>query len=158
MKHMDKIEVKPIAYVSNNRDEVKDDFWGGVVSTIEFVQEIPIEALQGIEEFSHVEVIFHFHLLDKNRIDYGPLHSRGNTDWPAVGLYATRKKRRPNFLGATIAELIKVEGRTLTVQNLDANNGTPVIDIKPVMKRHMPATEVKDPPWHEELMKDYWAK
>ena len=154
----EKIEVKPIGYVTNERNEIKDDYWGSITSTIELVKDIPLRALKGIEEFSHLEIIFHFHQLDKDRVNFGPLHLRGNTSWPEVGLYASRKKRRPNFLGLTIVELLNVDGRVLTVQNLDANNGTSVIDIKPVLNQFLPNKAVRHPDWYADLMKDYWAE
>jgi tRNA (adenine37-N6)-methyltransferase len=73
-----------------------------------------------------------------------------------VGIFAQRKKDRPNAIGLTIAELIKHEGNKIWVKNLDAIDGTPVLDIKPVMKEFLPAADVIQPPWAGELMKDYW--
>jgi len=152
------INIIPIAYVRNNRIEIKDDYWGGIESRIEMSDEIPEEALIGLEEFSHLEIIFHFNKLENISFDYGPLHPRGNTKWPEVGLYATRKKRRPNLLGATIVKLLKVDGKTLIVEKLDADDGTPVIDIKPVLKEFLPHDNVTQPDWATDLMKNYWLE
>jgi tRNA (adenine37-N6)-methyltransferase len=59
------------------------------------------------------------------------IHPRGRTDMPLVGLYATRTNLRPNQIGLTVVELLKVEGSTLTVRGLDAYDGSPVLDVKP---------------------------
>jgi tRNA (Thr-GGU) A37 N-methylase len=59
-------------------------------------------------------------------------------------------------LGATIVKIIKREGVQLFVKGLDAIDGTPVLDIKPVMKEFLPRGEVSQPDWATELMKNYW--
>ena len=84
-------------------------------------------------------------------------HPRGNKNWPEVGIFAQRKKDRPNAMGLTVVELVKREGNTITVKYLDAIDGTPILDIKPVMKEFLPGKEIKQPEWSIELMKDYWA-
>ncbi|MEP6514392.1 MAG: TrmO family methyltransferase [Parafilimonas sp.] len=71
-------------------------------------------------------------------------------------MFARRAKERPNQLGLTIAELVKKEERILLVKNLDAVDGTHVMDIKPVMKEFLPITQIRQPAWATELMKDYW--
>ncbi|MED3907552.1 tRNA (N6-threonylcarbamoyladenosine(37)-N6)-methyltransferase TrmO, partial [Geobacillus thermodenitrificans] len=52
--------ITPIAFVRNNRKDVEDDYWGNVISIIELVDEIDDSALQGISEFSHLDIIFYF--------------------------------------------------------------------------------------------------
>jgi tRNA-Thr(GGU) m(6)t(6)A37 methyltransferase TsaA len=59
------------------------------------------------------------------------VHPRGRMDMPLLGVFATRTNMRPNPIGLTLVELLKVEGKTLTVRGLDAFNGTPILDIKP---------------------------
>lgn len=154
----DSITVHPIAVVKNTRDETADDFWGSVTSEIELLPHIPEGALEGIEDFSHLEIIFHFHKADKNDYDYGPMHPRENPAWKKTGIYAMRKKSRPNHIGLTTVKLVKREGRVLTVELLDADNGTPVLDIKPVIKEFLPQEEIKQPQWATELMQNYWKK
>ena len=114
------------------------------------------EALFQIEEFSHAEIIFYFHLVEDNKIETGARHPRDNKDWPRVGIFAQRGKNRPNRLGATIVKIIRREGNQLFVQGLDAIDGTPVLDIKPMMKEFLPCEEVRQPAWAGELMKNYW--
>jgi tRNA (adenine37-N6)-methyltransferase len=149
------IVLQPVAIVKNSRKDLSDDYWGSIISEIELLPHIPAEAFNGIETFSHVEIVYHFNKLDASKIIFHG-HPRGNKEWPDVGIFAQRKKDRPNAIGLTIAELIKHEGNKIWVKNLDAIDGTPVLDIKPVMKEFLPAADVIQPPWAGELMKDYW--
>ncbi|MEO6612497.1 MAG: tRNA (N6-threonylcarbamoyladenosine(37)-N6)-methyltransferase TrmO [Chitinophagaceae bacterium] len=150
------IVLSPVATVRNTRNELTDDFWGSVTSEIQLSESVPAEAFDGIEEFSHLEVIFYFNQSDKSKIVFSG-HPRGNKEWPHVGIFAQRKKDRPNALGLTIVELVKREGNKIVVRYLDAVDGTPVLDIKPVMKEFLPVTHLRQPGWSTELMKQYWA-
>ena len=150
------IQLKPIAVVKNSRSEIKDDDWGDVISIIELDESMPDDALLEIESFSHAEVIFYFHQVAEEKIQHGSRHPRNNADWPKVGILSQRGKNRPNRLGATIVKVLRRDGRQLTVQGLDAIDGTPVLDIKPVMKEFLPREEIHQPDWAKELMKNYW--
>jgi tRNA-Thr(GGU) m(6)t(6)A37 methyltransferase TsaA len=86
--------------------------------------------LQGIEEYSHVYVLFWLHETPKSNRDL-LVHPRGRNDIPKVGVFATRSPRRPNPIGLTLVRLLSRRGRVLTVKGLDAHNGTPVLDLKP---------------------------
>lgn len=149
------IVLHPVAHVKNTRAGLSDDYWGNVVSEIELAPDLPETALNGIEDFSHVEIIFHFNQSDPADIVY-TAHPRGNPAWPVTGIFAMRKKDRPNAIGLTVAELVKREGRKIWVRYLDAIDGTPVLDIKPVMKEFLPAGEIRQPAWSHELMQQYW--
>ena len=149
------IEIKPIAYVGNSRKELTDDNWAEVISEIELEEDIPTESLNGIETFSHLHILFHFHKSEK--VVYEG-HPRGNIDYPKVGIFTQRKKDRPNHIGLTTVKLLKHEGRVLTVSHLDAIDGTPIIDIKPVVKEFLPTDEIRQPNWSSDLMKQYWKK
>jgi len=153
---MNTITISPIGFVKNSRKEPVDDNWASVESIIELVPELPEECLEGIEDFSHLEIIFHFNKSVKTFT--GSEHPRENPAYPKVGIFAQRKKDRPNHIGSTIANLLKREGRKLFVTNLDAIDGTPVIDIKPVFSEYMPKGEIKQPQWTADLMKNYWNK
>jgi tRNA (adenine37-N6)-methyltransferase len=150
------ITLSPIATVKNSRRIVEDDHWDGIDSIIELDSSFTREALFQIENFSHAEIIYYFHLVEENKIETGARHPRNNKDWPKVGIFAQRGKNRPNRLGATIVKIIKREGNQLFVQGLDAIDGTPVLDIKPVMKEFLPREEIDQPEWATELMKNYW--
>lgn len=150
------IILQPVAFVKNTRTDLSDDFWGSIISEIELADTIPADAFNGIDEFSHLEVIFHFNQSDKAKIVFSG-HPRGNKNWPHIGIFSQRKKDRPNALGLTIVELVKREGNKIWVKYLDAIDGTPILDIKPVMKEFLPQNEIKQPTWSVELMKEYWA-
>lgn len=149
--------IRPIAFVRNVRKEIEDDHWGAVSSTIELAEEINESALTGIDTFSHLEVIFYFDKVSDNKIQYEARHPRNNSEFPKVGIFAQRGKNRPNKLGVTIVELVELNQRKLVVKGLDAIDGTPIIDIKPVMKEFLPKGEVRQPDWSVSLMSNYWS-
>ena len=155
---MNTIILTPIAIVKNSRTTIEDDNWGDVISIIELDASLPEEALFEIESFSHAEIIYYFHLVPDSKIESGSRHPRNNTDWPKVGILSQRGKNRPNRLGATLVNILRREGRHLEVQGLDAIDGTPILDIKPVMREFLPRGEVHQPEWATELMKQYWKK
>ena len=153
----DAYALRPIGYVRGGRAEPIDDRWGAVTATIALTPEFGPEALAGREGFSHIEVVFLFHRVAESAVVAGARHPRGRTDWPKVGIFAQRGKDRPNRLGVTVCRLLAVEGTTLRVAGLDAIDGTPVLDIKPVMRGFLPRGEVREPQWARELMDGYWG-
>jgi len=148
--------VTAIGFVQAIRPHAEDDFWGGEEACITLTEQFTAEALDGLAEFSHVEVLFLFHEVEPEKIVTGARHPRNNAEWPAVGIFAQRGKNRPNRIGSTICRLVRVEGTKLFVAELDAINGTPVLDIKPVLAEFLPRQEVCQPEWSHELMRDYW--
>jgi tRNA-Thr(GGU) m(6)t(6)A37 methyltransferase TsaA len=149
-------QIEPIAFVTNSRNEITDDFWGDVISEITLTEQYTEDSLSGLDKFSHAEIIFYFHKADKTVT--GAEHPRNNLSLPLTGIFAQRKKNRPNKIGSTIVRIISVKERTLIVEGLDAINGTPVIDIKPVLKEFLPVEEIRQPDWSKEIMKNYWKK
>lgn len=150
-----KIELKPIAFVKNTRTIPIDDNWSDIISEIVLVDEIPITSLQGIDTFSHLEILYYFDKVKPSEIVYEN-HPRGNPNYPKVGIFAQRKKDRPNQLGICTVELLKVVGKQLIVKYLDAIEGTPVLDIKPVLREFEPKSPIRQPEWATDLMKHYW--
>lgn len=151
-----KLELHPIGYVEAARTDMTDDFWGGEAACITLADRVEPEVLEGIESFSHVEVVFFFDRVEPQHVTFGTRHPRNNPAWPLVGIFAQRGKNRPNRIGTTICRILRREGRCLFVTGLDAINGTPVLDIKPVMMEFLLRTEVRQPPWSRELMRHYW--
>jgi tRNA-Thr(GGU) m(6)t(6)A37 methyltransferase TsaA len=90
-----------------------------------------VEALEGIVGFSHLFVMFWMHEISNEERKTLKVHPRGRRDMPLLGVFATRTPNRPNPIGLTLVELLKVEGNVLTVRGLDAFDGTPILDIKP---------------------------
>lgn len=149
------IVLKPIAIVKNSRTEPIDDNWEVVVSEIELADHIPTEALDCISDFSHLEIIYTFDKVKDEELIFSGC-PRGNPNYPSVGIFAQRKKERPNRLGLATVELLERNGRVIKVKFLDAIDGTPVMDIKPVFIEYQPKTKIKQPGWVADLMKDYW--
>jgi tRNA (Thr-GGU) A37 N-methylase len=149
------IAVEPIGFVRSSRSDLSDDNWGAVTARIEVVVSLPAESLDGIEAFSHAEVVNFFDRVSDSEVERGARHPRGNIVWPKVGILAQRGKGRPNRLGVTIVEVIRREGRSLTVGGLDAIGGTPVLDIKPVLAEFLPRTPVRQPELSRELLRNY---
>jgi tRNA (adenine37-N6)-methyltransferase len=152
-----KFSVCPIGYVKSARDEPIDDGWDGIETRIELdSKELEPYAVLGLSEFSHIEVVFLFDRADPAKACRGARRSRGREDWPLTGILAQRAKDRPNRLGVTVCRLLKVENNILYVRGLDAIDGTPVLDIKPVMRGFLPRGEIREPKWACELMAGYW--
>jgi tRNA (adenine37-N6)-methyltransferase len=149
-------QVRPIGHVSAARNHAEDDFWGNEQARITLIDELPAEALRGLDDFSHAEILFLFHNVEDSKVVTGARHPRNNKDWPAIGIFAQRGKNRPNRIGSTICKVLAVEGKTLIVSELDAINGTPVLDIKPVMREFLPREPLSQPSWSRELMASYW--
>lgn len=149
------IQLKALAYVKNSRKSPVDDHWEAIVSEIELDESIPSEALDGISGFSHLEVIYYFDRVSEKDVVFAG-HPRGNPDYPRTGIFGQRKKDRPNALGLCTVKLLKHEGRKITVQYLDAIDGTSVLDIKPVFREFQPKGALLQPAWVEDLMKNYW--
>ena len=150
--------VQPIGFVSAPRPHAEDDFWGGEEAIIGLTEPYTAEALQGLADFSHIEVLFLFHEVEPGKIVSGARHPRNNKAWPAVGIFAQRGRNRPNLIGSTICRLVRVHGTTLHVMELDAIDGTPVLDIKPVMAEFLPREPVRQPAWSTDLMNRYWLR
>lgn len=155
----DIISIRPIGVINCERTEPKDDFWGDVISKIELNgEEFTAESLAGLSDFSHIEIIYHFHKADPTSVIIHAEHPRENTRWPKVGIFAQRKRSRPNRLAVSVCELIRIDGLIIYVRALDAIDGTPVIDIKPVIKEFAPRGVLRQPDWITELMADYFKE
>jgi tRNA-Thr(GGU) m(6)t(6)A37 methyltransferase TsaA len=151
------IAVRPVGHVRSPRTEHGSRGWGGVRARIEMdAARFGPETLQGLDAFSHVIFVFHFHRVAEDDYDIEPRRPRGNPDWPEVGVFARPGRERPNRIGVTVSRLLSVDGTTLTVEGLDALDGTPVLDIKPHFTGFAPRGAVSEPDWSQALMRDYW--
>jgi tRNA-Thr(GGU) m(6)t(6)A37 methyltransferase TsaA len=149
--------MEPIGVIRAARTEPEDDHWGGTTADIVLAAGMDPTCLDGIEDFSHAEILYVFDRVRPEKIVMGSRHPRNNTAWPKVGIFAQRGKNRPNRIGSTIVRIVgRTEGGGLRVAELDAIDGTPVIDIKPVMQELLPRTPVHQPAWSSELMTEYW--
>ena len=114
------------------------------------------DSLKGLDEFSHIDVVYVFDQVAADSYEVGARRPRGNPEWPAVGVFAQRNKRRPNRIGVCTCELLEVNGIEMTVRGLDAIDGSPVLDLKPYMTEFAPRGPVRQPRWSQELMRGYW--
>ncbi len=148
--------VHTIGVVSSPRTDAVDDDWGEIDATIELVEPYGPDSVKGLDQFTHIEVVFLFDQVDPETVNTGARRPRGNPAWPEVGIFAQRAKNRPNRLGLVTCNLLRVDGTTLFVNGLDAIDGTPVLDIKPHMEEFSPRGRVSQPAWSHDLMRDYW--
>jgi len=140
-----KIEIKPLGFVKRALlgEDVKDK---SLVSRIVLKKGFT-KALDGIDGFSHLFVIFWMHKVsDAERVAL-QVHPAGRSELPLVGVLADRGPIRPNPVGLTCVELLKREANVLWVRGLDALDGTPVLDIKPYGCPWDVVTNFKVPKW-----------
>jgi len=151
------IVMSPIGVVHCTRKEPIDDDWLRERSDIELDSaQFSPESLAGIDGFSHVLIVYLMHAVGVGDVERVARHPRNRPDWPKVGIFAQRAKRRPNRLGVSCCRLLGVEGLRVQLEGLDAIDGTPVLDIKPWVREFGPRGAVHQPDWMTELMKDYF--
>ncbi|MDI6790209.1 MAG: tRNA (N6-threonylcarbamoyladenosine(37)-N6)-methyltransferase TrmO [Thermodesulfobacteriota bacterium] len=127
---MKKIILRPIGIIRSPFKDIKGmpiqpTAARGITGTIEIEPEY-VDGLRDIEGFSHIILIYHFHLSEGYSLQVKPF-----MDDHLHGVFATRAPRRPNPIGISVVRLVKVEGRTLQVEDVDVVDGTPLLDIKP---------------------------
>jgi len=146
----EEIHIRPIGYVERLSPE-EDDKDRSLVSRIAIESEFA-KGLDGIEEWSHVYVVFWMHKISDE--DKMLIHPGGGVN---VGIFATRAPVRPNSVGLTLVELLERRENVLLVKGLDAFHGTPVLDIKPYPDwergRLIVITDFKVPPWLTKITK-----
>jgi len=149
--------IEAVGHVRGGRAEAVDDDWGPIRARIELdPARFGPEVLFGLADFSHAEIVFVFDRVEEAKINTSARRPRNNPDWPLVGIFAQRGKARPNRLGVTGRRLPPVDGLATQDEGPDAIDGTPVVDIKPVLKGFLPRGEVREPAWAAELMEGYW--
>ncbi|MFA4919509.1 MAG: tRNA (N6-threonylcarbamoyladenosine(37)-N6)-methyltransferase TrmO [Thermodesulfovibrionales bacterium] len=112
----------------------------GVAGTVEISPDF-IEGLKDLDGFSHIMLIYHFHLSEGYELSVKPF-----VDDKLRGVFATRAPKRPNPVGISVVKLIKVEGNLLYIENVDIIDGTPLLDIKPYISE-VDAHEVEKTGW-----------
>ncbi len=91
----------------------------------------PEDALQGLEGFSHLWVLFHFHKNNSARY-HAKVHPPRMGGQP-TGVFSTRSPHRPNPIGLSLVEILKIEGSDIHIKGIDLIQGTPVFDVKPYL-------------------------
>lgn len=133
--------------VRNKVKESRHGGWAKVISKLEVEAEYA-GGLKGLEDYSHVTILYWLSLADSCTITHVP---QGRRDVPEVGIFACRCPTRPNPIGISTAELLGIDGNVLTVKGLDALDGTPIIDIKPYTPQYDLRGEVRVPKWVNRL-------
>jgi len=143
------IAIRPIATVKNNVKEVGKRDWAQVVSELVFNPGFE-DAMDGLEDFSHIIVLFWMHRSPAWERSMSKTHPQMRPDLPLVGVLATRSPVRPNPLGMAVVRLMERRGNLLKVIGLDAIDGSPVVDIKPYLPKD-PAAQATVPNWVHKL-------
>ena len=114
--------------------------------------------LDGIEDFSHILVLYWAHKTKDEARRLTKAHPMGRKDFPLVGIFATCSPARPNPILVTAVELVKREGNTLKVKGFEAIDGSPVIDIKPYNPHYYLVRNVKISNWMKQIEKEFSKK
>jgi tRNA-Thr(GGU) m(6)t(6)A37 methyltransferase TsaA len=127
---MNKIIYKPIGVIHSPFKEpkgtpIQSSIEKGIKGEIEIFPDY-LDGLQDVDGFSHIILIYHFHLSKKSSLKAKPF-----MDDKIHGIFAIRGASRPNPIGISIVRLINVKNNILHVENLDIVDGTPLLDIKP---------------------------
>ena len=144
-----------IGIIKSDVREPRDEGWGDAASEIHLRRELA-PGLLGIEQFSHLVIIFFMHQATFNPSTDLIRRPRGRADMPPVGIFAQRARHRPVPVGITTVRLISVEGQVLKVMGLDAIDGTPVLDIKPYFTAFDRVEDAVTPEWADKLMEGYF--
>ena len=127
---METITMRPIAHVRPQcADAEVSRRRRDIVSEVIVLPEFS-EALTGIEQYSHLFILFHMHRLAVEPTELR-IHPRGDPTLPLTGILASRGRNHPNGIGLAVVELLARDANVLQIRRLDAFDGTPVIDIKP---------------------------
>ncbi len=110
--------------------------------------------LDGIEEYSHLVVLYWAHKVPEEGRSLTRVHPMGRRDIPQVGVFSTCSPARPNPVLTTVVRLCGRRENVLEVAGLDAVDGSPVVDIKPYVKDSHPQEGVRVPDWMEQLQKE----
>ena len=106
------------------------------------------DALLGLEGWSHINVLYWF---DRNDVPQRRrilrVHPRGDAKNPLTGVFACRAPVRPNLIALSVCRILSVEGSVVTIDGIDAFDGTPVVDLKPVVPSEVKLADVRVPEW-----------
>ena len=148
-------QVRPVGHVASARTDPADTTgWRDVDARVEPVAELGSHAPDGLDGFSPAETLFWFDRITPRPSYAEPARARGRADMPLIGVFAARGPYRPNPIGVSAGRILEVGDTGLTVRGLDAVEGTPVLDIKPVLPILLPAGAT-EPDWSRRLMADH---
>jgi tRNA-Thr(GGU) m(6)t(6)A37 methyltransferase TsaA len=143
------VSIRPIGVVRNGIKEPRMDGWSTVRSDIIIRDELSA-ALDGIEGYSHVIVVFAFDKVPESEIRMS-VTPRGDKRIPEQGVLATRSQLRPSPLGLSVVRQLRRRHNIIRVEGLDAIDGTPVLDIKPYFPNYDAVPDAGIPDWAKGL-------
>jgi tRNA-Thr(GGU) m(6)t(6)A37 methyltransferase TsaA len=144
---MEEITLKPIGIARNG---IKEPQFGGFDDEITeiVVDDDFVGGLDDITEYSHVIIVYWMDQVDECNLHHRP---QGNPEVPEVGIFACRCPQRPNPIAISTVKLLGREGNKIRVKGLDAIDGTPIIDIKPVWPKYDEGEDIRVPGWVDKL-------
>ena len=173
MSRNQEFTIKPVGLVKNqvkepilfsHRDGLEmqgelEDFWRKVREVNQMTSEIVVnpessDLLDGIDDFSHLLVLYWGHKTTSAGRALQQVHPMGRKDLPLKGIFSTCSPARPNPLLLTVVKLCERRGNVLKVTGLDAIDQSPVLDIKPYVKEFFPQDEVRSASWMQDLMEE----
>ena len=152
---MTEFTVTPIGRVSSGIKGLKEDAWGEIFSRI-LLDSDYLGALAGLEEFSHAIIVTYLHKAHYKKERHLRRHPHDIDDLPKVGIFSRRATDRPNPIGISTAQVVKVGWDYLDVRGLDAFDKTPVLDIKPYVPQYDRIHSPKTPEWMDMVMSEYY--
>lgn len=141
------ITMKPLGLAKNNINQPMTSGWESVVTEI-VIDENYAKGLDGIEDYSHVVIVYWFSKEKECHIKH---HPQGREDVPFVGIFACRCPQRPNPIAISTVELIERKDNVIKVRGLDVLNDTPILDIKPYTPQYDFMKQHKIPNWVNKL-------
>lgn len=148
---MQTITMNPVGIIHTEAQDTPDTDWKKVISEIH-VDEAFAAGLQGLDDWSHIVVIFSMHETNFDSDKHLTNRPRSREDMPEVGVFAQRSRFTPNTIGITAVQLLEVKGTVIRVKGLDAIDSTPVLDIKPYAPIYDGVREALVPAWFIRLM------
>jgi tRNA-Thr(GGU) m(6)t(6)A37 methyltransferase TsaA len=149
------ISLRPIGYARNGRTSTDDSGWGTVETRLELESRFA-DGLTGLDQFSHLVVVFYMHRDPDGEAFTLLRRPRGREDMPLLGVFAQRGRLRPNPIGVTTVEIVRVEPGAIVVRGLDAIDGTPLLDLKPYAPVFDRRDAARVPEWLDRLMVGYF--
>ena len=137
------IKIQPIGF-AKNQEKRHTGGWREVITELVIEKQYQ-PALDGLDDYSHLVVIYWLHEVDSCELHHVPQSKHGIV--PEVGIFACRCPARPNPIGLSTVEILKIKDNVITVKGLDVINKTPILDIKPYTPQYDFVADAKVPAW-----------
>ena len=133
----DNFQIFPVGFIRKKDDTVLIE-----------IDEKYNDALLGLEQFSHINVLYWFHENDTpDKRSVLQVNPRGNKKNPLAGVFATHSPLRPNLIALCLCKILSIDGTIIKIDKIDAFDGSPVIDIKSFFPTRLSMPDVQVPDW-----------